>query len=151
VPYHAVPRHATPDPATPGEAKNEPSGAVAPPTDRPPAWNVEAFGDYAEFQGEPQGEARKRVAIRISKALKPLVDVRTWALVRPAWRKHLESEGKYSSPERFAERPGQWMEPPGRAAPDAKPTPKPRALQRDDRAATGDELAIIRAGRGDEH
>lgn len=80
-----------------GDREKEPAPAVAVAiVPAPKAWSAEAIDDHRELRGEP-------VAGKLLGALKPLVDRHTWEIVRPVFRRWLESdEGKFG-PHKFAE------------------------------------------------
>lgn len=157
VPSHPIPSHSVPPPLNRDSLQNsstEPGGSDAqtalietskPKKQRARSWTDDAWDDWAETQGTPEGDARKRIAVRINKALGPLVEKHGWPKVRTAWRVHAQEEGKFASPERFAERPGNWSAA-GVAARTRSPTRSPTAAE-----TTIDAMKQILAEEGVKH
>jgi hypothetical protein len=124
--------HKKPVPAKPGGAGKPPAAA---------AWSREACDDWIRrFGGTAPGG-------QIGKALKPLVTKYGWETVRPAWQSYLsQAEPDYVSAQRFAATYGRWATAEPARAPEPAPQ-KPRALrERDDRAATPEEIAAAMRG-----
>jgi hypothetical protein len=91
--------------------------------ERRASWTAEACDDWNARFGEWDEEKQQMVGSppggRIGKALKPLVSLHGWEIVRPRWRYYLsQSEAKFASPERFAATFGDWSMLHGLGAPE---------------------------------
>jgi hypothetical protein len=96
------------------------------------SWSQEACDDWIErFGGTAPGGV-------IGKALKPLCDKHSWAVVRKAWRNYLVQTGpEYASPGRFANTFGNWFGDSGAMSP-----PKSQAAARHEAGV----MAMIQGG-----
>lgn len=70
------------------------------------SWTSEACDDWNARFGEGTAPGG-----RIGRALRPLVEKRTWEVIRPAWQRYLsEKDAEFISPQDFAQKLTLWLD-----------------------------------------